>query len=46
MTASVKTLADGLKQTSREIREVQKLRLPPQDKFVVVMQVSVSVANS
>lgn len=48
ITASVQGLATGLAQLQQEIAELQKMRLPPQDRFVVVMkpfsqQVSASV---
>ena len=39
IVASVQSLVGGLKQVNEEIRELQKMRIP-QDRFVIVMQVS------
>lgn len=40
---SVQSLVGGLKQVNEEIREVHKIRIP-QDRFVTVMQASISSA--
>ena len=41
LTASVQSIVDGLKRVNEEIREVQKARIPTNDNFLAVMQVSI-----